>query len=85
MGLGLDDLGLGNSGLDKLFSADLDEVGVAVEAEGLAAGGGDAEGSPCGFVEESDGGVADGFEAGEAIDDLGAELGFGGFVMFVWG
>ena len=67
-------------GFGQVFSADLDEVGVAVEAEGLAAGGGDAEGSPGGFVEESDGGLADGFEAGEAVDDLGAELGFGGFV-----
>jgi hypothetical protein len=65
----------------KVFSADLDEVGVAVEAEDLAAGGGDAEGRPCGLVEESDGGVAYSFEAGEAICDLGAEMGFGGFVF----
>jgi hypothetical protein len=77
---GVLDLGLDNLGLGKLFSADLDEVGVAVEAEDLAAGGGDAEGTPCGLVEESDGGVAYGLEAGEAVLDLGLELGFGGFV-----
>src|SRR5882757_4981582 len=65
----------------KLFSANLDEVGVAVEAEDFAAGGGDAEGSPCGLVEESDGGVAHGFKAGEAVGDMGAEMGFGGFVF----
>jgi hypothetical protein len=64
----------------KVFSADLDEVGVAVETEDLAAGGGDAEGSPCGLVEESDDGLAYGLEAGETIGDLGAELGLGGFV-----
>src|SRR5580704_14891478 len=64
----------------NLVSANLDEVGVAVEAENLAAGGGDAEGSPCGVVEESDGGMAYGFEAGEAISDLGLELSVGGFV-----
>ena len=64
----------------KVFSADLDEVGVAVEAEDLAAGGGDAEGRPCGLVEESDGGAAYGFEAGEAVGYLGAEVGFSGFV-----
>src|SRR5882757_4166923 len=69
----------------KLFSADLDEVGVAVEAQDFAAGGGDAERSPCGMVEESDGGVAHGFEAGEAVGDLGAELSFGGFVSLCWG
>src|SRR5207253_8723110 len=65
----------------KVFSADLDEVGVAVESEDLAAGGGDAEGSPGGLVQEGDGGVAYGFEAGEAVCDLGAEMGFGGFVF----
>ena len=64
----------------KAVSADLDQVGVAVEAQGLAAGGGDAEGCPCGVVEESDGGVAYGFEAGEAVCDLGAKVGLGGFV-----
>ncbi len=69
----------------KLFSADLDEVGVAVQAEDFAAGGGDAEGRPCGLVEESDGGVAYGFEAGEAVCDLGAEVGFGCFVCLRWG
>src|SRR3982074_2343751 len=77
------DAGVGRGALGlrvgKLFSADLDEVGVAVEAEDLAAGRGDAEGRPCGLVEERDGGVAYGFEAGEAICDLGAEMGFGGF------
>ena len=36
-------------------------------------------GSPCGLGEDGDGGLADGFEAGEAVGDLGAELGFGGF------
>jgi hypothetical protein len=66
--------------LGKVFSADLDEVGVAVEAEDLAAGGSDAEWGPCGFVEKSDDGVTYGFEAGEAVDDLGAELGLGGLV-----
>src|SRR5258705_7795817 len=71
--------------VDKVFSADLDEVGVAVEAEDFAAGGGDAEGSPCGLVEESDGGVAYGLEAGEAVCNLGAEMDFGGFVFFRWG
>ncbi len=69
----------------NLFSADLDEVGVAVEAEDFAAGGSDAEGSPCGLVEESDGGVAYGLEAGETVGDLGAEMGLGGFVSLRWG
>src|SRR6266481_2454411 len=69
----------------KLFSADLDEVGVAVEAEDLAAGGGDAEGSPCRLVKESDGDAAYCFEAGEAVCDLGAEVGFGGFVCLCGG
>src|SRR5271168_1401004 len=61
-------------------SADLDQVRVAVEAEDFAAGGGDAEWGPCWFVEEDDGGTAYGLEAGEAVCNLGAELGFGGFV-----
>src|SRR5258708_16476097 len=69
--------------------ADLDEVGVTVEAEDLATGGGDVEGSPCGVVEERDGGAAYGFEAGEAVGDLGFELGvemgFGGFVFLCGG
>jgi hypothetical protein len=65
----------------KVFSADLDEVGVAVEAEDFAAGGGDAEGSPCGLVEESNGSVAYGLEAGEAVCDLSAEVGFGGIIF----
>jgi hypothetical protein len=73
----------------NLFSADLDEVGVAVEAEDFAAGGGDAEGSPGGLVEESDRGVAHGLKAGEAVGDLGfelgAEVGFGGFVLLCGG
>jgi hypothetical protein len=67
-----------------LFSANLDEIGVAVEAKDFAAGRGDAERSPGGLVEESDGGVAYGFEAGEAVCDLGAEVGFGGFVLLSW-
>src|SRR5437868_12263591 len=65
----------------NFFSADLDEVGVAVEAEDSAAGGGDAEGRPCGFVENSDLGAAYRLEAGESVGDLGAELGFGGFAL----
>ena len=52
--------------------------------ERFAAGGGDADGGPCGLVEESDGGVAYGFEAGEAVGDLGAEVGFGGSRFLVW-
>jgi hypothetical protein len=59
--------------------ADLDEVWVAVEAEDFAAGGGDVERGPGGFVEESDDGVAYGLEAGEAIGDLGLKLGVGVF------
>lgn len=55
--------------------ADLDQVRVTVEAEGLAAGGSDVERAPEGLVEEGDGGVADGFEAGQAVGDLCAELG----------
>ena len=66
------------------FSADLNEVGVAIEAEGFAARGGDVAGSPCGFAEEGDGCVADGFEAGEAVGDLGGELGVGGFAGLRW-
>jgi hypothetical protein len=68
-----------------VFSADLDEVGVAVEAEDLAAGGGDAEGGPCGLVEQDDGGVTDGLEACQAVGDLGAEVGFGGLVFLCGG
>ena len=37
---------------------------VAVEAEGLAAGGGDVERCPDGLVEEGHFGLAYGFEAG---------------------
>ena len=37
------------------------------------------------MVEESDGGVADGFEAGQAVGDLGTEVGFGGFVFLCRG
>ena len=48
-------------------SADLDQVGVAVEAEGSAACGGDVLGVQAGSVEEGDVGVADGLEAGEAV------------------
>ena len=55
--------------------ADLDQVGVAVEAEGFAAFGGDVAGGPGGVFEEGDVGVADGLEAGEAVLDLGVELG----------
>ena len=71
--------------MGNLFSADLDEVRVAVDAEDFAAGGGNAEGSPCGLVEESDGGSVYGFEAGEAVCDLCAEVGFGGFVCLSGG
>src|ERR1700678_4356535 len=66
-------------------SADLDEVWVAVQAEGLAACGRDVEWGPDGVVEESDYCAADGLEAGEAVDDLGFELGGGGFVGLGWG
>jgi hypothetical protein len=58
--------------------ADLDEVGVAVEAEGAAASGGNLLRAPCGLIEESDLRVAYGLDACEAVGDLGAELGFGG-------
>jgi len=71
--------GFGFAGWHGL-SADLDEIGVAVEAQDLAAGGGDAEGRPWGLIEEGDGGLAYGFEAGEAVCDLGAQLGVDGFV-----
>ena len=37
------------------------------------------------MVEDGDGGVAYGFEASEAVCNLGAELGFGGFVCLCWG
>lgn len=60
-------------------SADLDQGWVAVEAKGATAGCGDARGGPAGLVEEVDGGVTDGLEAGEAVGDLGAEVGNGGF------
>ena len=46
-----------------------------------AACGGDALGGPGGVVEEGDFGVEDGLEAGEAVVDLGGELGVGGFVV----
>lgn len=52
---------------------------VAVEAKGLAAGGSDVEGGPDGRVEEGDSGAADSFETSEAVGDLCAELGDGGF------
>ena len=65
--------------------ADLDEVWVAVETEGFAAGGADVERGPYGVVEESDGGAADSLQAGQAVDDLGLELGVGGFVGLGWG
>ena len=58
--------------------ADLDQRWVAFEAEDAAAFGGDLLWGPGGIVGEGDGGLADGLEAGEAVDDLGAELGFGG-------
>src|SRR6266702_5723356 len=59
--------------------ADLDRGWVAVEAEDSAAGWGDVWRGPGGIVEDSDGGLADGFEACEAVVDLGGELGFGCF------
>jgi hypothetical protein len=46
------------------ISANLNQVGVAFEAEGFAAGGGDSLWRPCGFVEEGDDGLAYGLEAG---------------------
>src|SRR5215469_6663508 len=74
---------------------DLDQVGVAVEAEYAAADGGDLEWAPGGFGDEEDLGVAGFFEAGEAVLDLRGELGgclFGGVgegqfdldTMFLW-
>ena len=63
--------------------ADLDQVWIAVEAEGFAAGGGDVEWGPVRRVEESHVGAADGFEASQAVCDLCAELCVGGFVGLV--
>ena len=60
--------------------ADLDQVGVAVEAESFAACWGDVEWRPDGGFEECDGGAAYGFEAGEAVCDLSDELGLGRFI-----
>jgi hypothetical protein len=65
--------------------ADLDEIRVAVEAQGFAAGWSDLLGRPYRFFEESDDGLADSFETGETIFDLGFELGVGGFVGLGWG
>jgi hypothetical protein len=59
--------------------ADLDETGVAVEAEDAAAGGGDVFGCPGGRGEDRYCGLGDGFETGEAVRYLGAEVSFGGF------
>ncbi len=61
-------------------SADLHEARISGETEGFEPGGRDAEGRPCGFEKEGDGGVADGLETGEAVCDLGGELLVGGFV-----
>ena len=58
---------------------DLDEGWVAVETEDFSACGGDVLWSPGGCGLDGDVGLADGFEAGEAVGDLGCELGFGGF------
>src|ERR1700733_1532271 len=58
---------------------DLDEAGVAVEAEDAAAGGGDVFGRPGGRGEDRYCGLGDGFETGEAVRNLGAEVGLGGF------
>lgn len=58
--------------------ADLDEAGVAVEAEDAAASGCDVLRSPGWSGEDGDGGLADGLETGEAVLELGGELG-GGF------
>jgi len=52
----------------------LDELRVALEAEGAAAGWGDALRGPGGAVEDAGGGVADGVQAGEAVANLGEEL-----------
>jgi hypothetical protein len=59
--------------------ADLDEAGVAVEAEDAAADGGDVLRGPGERGEDCYGGLGDGLDAGEAVDDLGAEVGLGGF------
>jgi hypothetical protein len=58
---------------------DLDEAGVAVETEDATAGGGDVLRRPDGRGEDGYGGLGDGLEAGQAVDDLGAEVGLGGF------
>ena len=62
-------------------AAYLDEVGVAVQAEEAATGGGDALGGPGGLIEKNYLGGQDGFEAGEAVLNLGGELGVGSFVL----
>jgi hypothetical protein len=59
--------------------ADLDEAGVAVEAEDAATGRGYVLRCPDGLGEDDDAGLGDGFEACEAVDDLGAEVSFCGF------
>ena len=65
--------------------ADLDQGWVAVEAEGLAACGGDVLWGPGGRGLDGDVGLTDGFEASEAVGDLSDELGFGGFSGVGWG
>ena len=52
--------------------ADLDQGRVAVEAEDSAAGWGDVLRGPGWGAADGDVGLADGFEAGEAVGDLGA-------------
>ena len=59
--------------------ADLNEGRVTVETEDFAASGGDVLWGPGGSGLDGNAGLADGFEAGEAVGDLGAEMGFGVF------
>ena len=59
--------------------AELDEAGVAVEAQDAASLGGDLCGIPSWRGEEGDGRLAYLLKACEAIGDLGFELRFGGF------
>jgi hypothetical protein len=59
--------------------ADLDKVGVAVEAKDAASGGSDVLRRPGWRVEDVDVGMGDGLKPGQAIGDLSAEMGFCGF------
>jgi hypothetical protein len=64
--------------------ADLDQGWVAVEAEDFPACGGYVLWGPKRRGLDSDVGLADGFEACQAVRYLGGELGFGGFGGVGW-